>query len=181
MSVIRLDASPRDILESAARLQVEADRLRALAAELADADPATVPVEPPWLVWARREIGVREIPGPRSDPRVEFYHSFTAAGETHDGIAWCSSFCNAGVHHGGHRGTRRKNARSWLDWGTSLPGPRIGAIVVFARGSNPRAGHVGFVAGWHEETLHVLGGNQGNRVSIEGYSMLDALGYRWPG
>ena len=34
--------------------------------------------------------------------------------------------------------------------------------------------------GWLDETIRVLGGNQGDKVSIENFPKSQVLGYRWP-
>lgn len=122
---------------------------------------------PPWMLWALGEIGVHEIPGPKSNPRIEWYHSFTAAGEAPDEVAWCSSFVNAGMISSGYPGTRSKAASSWRGYGVRN-GLQVGAILVFGK-SDPDAkgtGHVGFCAGWNGRYVLVLGGNQNQQVSV---------------
>ena len=51
-------------------------------------------------------------------------------------------------------------------------------VVIFKRGLNPAQGHVGFYAGRDETKISVLGGNQGNEVSIASFSQADVLGVR---
>ena len=51
-------------------------------------------------------------------------------------------------------------------------------VVVLRRGSSPVAGHVGFYAGSTGTVIHVLGGNQGDTVSIATFSLDDLLGLR---
>jgi len=69
-------------------------------------------------------------------------------------------------------------ARAYLDYGTSVPAPTLGCIVVFARTGG---GHVGFAVGRNEHgALLILGGNQGDRVSIAAFDPARVLGYRWP-
>lgn len=71
-------------------------------------------------------------------------------------------------------------ARSYLKWGEALAEPRVGAIAVFSRGSNPAEGHVGFWLGETEDSIVLLGGNQGNAVSVARYAKARLLGLRWP-
>lgn len=71
-------------------------------------------------------------------------------------------------------------ARNWLTFGKKS-GPALGAVAVFWRGSrNGTSGHVGFYAGEDATHIHVLGGNQSNRVSIARISKDRLLGYRIP-
>ena len=103
-----------------------------------------------------------------------------AGGAAHDETAWCSSFVNYCVGKTGLRGTDSKAARSWHDqhWGrdvTSAPGE--GDIVVFSRHSPiDEGGHVGFFIADEDDQIRVLGGNQGNRISIRLFPKDGSLG-----
>jgi uncharacterized protein (TIGR02594 family) len=69
-------------------------------------------------------------------------------------------------------------AKAWLDWGMPLQMPAHGCVVVFSRAGG---GHVGLVVGESPDwSLAVLGGNQGNAVSIAMFDRDRVLGYRWP-
>ncbi|MCA1788520.1 MAG: TIGR02594 family protein [Thioalkalivibrio sp.] len=139
--------------------------------------------EPAWLRIARGELGQAEIPGARHNPRILEYMATTSYRATTDEVAWCSGFLNWCVLRAGIVGTRLANARSWLTWGREVREPVPGCIVVFRRGSDPAAGHVGFYLG-HDAAggrVRVLGGNQGNRVCEAFYPAADLLGYRMPG
>lgn len=73
---------------------------------------------------------------------------------------------------------RYASARAWLEWGTTLTGPAVGAVVVFAREGG---GHVGFVHGRDTKgRLLVCGGNQGDAVTIAPFDLARVAGYRWP-
>lgn len=137
---------------------------------------------PPWLVLALAEIGVSEIPGARSNPRIVGYHAHTAAGEADEEIPWCSSFVNAMLARSGFPVTRSKAASSWRTYGERAAAIRLGAIAVFGK-TDPDAkgtGHVGFVAGWDDRWLLLLAGNQGNAVSVARRLRFDVLDLRWP-
>lgn len=138
---------------------------------------------PPWLEIAKRELGVKELPGARSNPRIIEYFAHTRLGGSaiEDSTAWCSAFVNFVMDQAGYRGTHRANARSWLDWGDKLDEPRVGAITVLWRNSRESgAGHVGlFVAGLPQRVV-LLGGNQSNAVGYQEYGEGRVLGYRWP-
>lgn len=139
---------------------------------------------PPWMEIAERELarGVHEIPGPEANPRIVQYHAATSFEATSDEVPWCSSFVNYCLQHAGYEGTRSAAARSWLTWGEPIDDPRYGAIVVLARGKNPAQGHVAFLTAHREEdgNLLLLGGNQGNAVSIAAFGTERVLSYRWP-
>lgn len=135
--------------------------------------------EPRWLVIARRELGTTEIPGDRDNPRIVEYHQATSLKATDDETAWCSAFVNWCMREAGLPRTDSAMARSWLKWGTAISAPRPGCVVVFSRGAYPQ-GHVAFFVGREGDRIRVLGGNQGNRVSIAANGTERVLGYRWP-
>jgi uncharacterized protein (TIGR02594 family) len=77
------------------------------------------------------------------------------------------------VQQAGLRGTNSKWARSWHEagWGRDVTqSPQEGDIVVWRReGHGQDGGHVGFFIDADDATIRVLGGNQGNRISISRY------------
>lgn len=95
--------------------------------------------------------------------------------------AWCAGFVNAALGAKGVSGTGRLNARSFLEFGTPTDRPTQGDIVVFSRGDpNGWQGHVGFFVREEGDRIFVLGGNQGDKVSIQSYPKSRLLGYRKP-
>lgn len=95
--------------------------------------------------------------------------------------AWCAAFVNAVLGASGSSGTGRLNARSFLDWGTPVKTPSKGDVVILERGGkNSWTGHVGFVVDVGKDTVTILGGNQGNRVSQKKFPKDKVLGYRRP-
>jgi len=54
-------------------------------------------------------------------------------------------------------------ARSWLAFG-DMCDPELGCVLVFSREGG--GGHVGLYVGQDSDCYHVLGGNQGDKVSI---------------
>lgn len=97
--------------------------------------------------------------------------------------AWCAAFVNATLKQAGVEGTGKLNARSYLDWGQSVDTPQSGDVAVFSRGDpNGWEGHVGFFEGYNPDgTIRVLGGNQGDAVSVASYSPDRLLGFRRAG
>jgi uncharacterized protein (TIGR02594 family) len=94
--------------------------------------------------------------------------------------AWCAAYVNATLAQTGQKGTGSNMARSFLDWGQEVTEPQKGDLAVFQRGDpNGPYGHVGFFDGYNEDgTIRVLGGNQGDGVSIASYSPDQLLGFR---
>jgi len=138
-------------------------------------------VEPlSWIVTGFDWFGEREIRGSRDNPVIVAMWKLGKAGDFNDDeTPWCAAYVSAALEEAGIRSARTGWARSYLSWGQKLNGPCLGAIVVFSRG--PKYGHVGFVLGKNKKGhLLVLGGNQGNTVSIRPFERSRILGYRWP-
>jgi uncharacterized protein (TIGR02594 family) len=55
-------------------------------------------------------------------------------------------------------------ARNWSKFGVASPGAALGDVLVFSRGAV--SGHVGLYIAEDSSAYHVLGGNQGDKVSI---------------
>lgn len=132
---------------------------------------------PPWLVEARRYIGLQEIAGPVHQPQIlSWWRSIRRAGIRDDETPWCAAFVGGCLEAVGVVSTRFESARSYLDWGVSLERPTLGCVVVLAR---PGGGHVGFAEAVDAAgRLMVLGGNQDDAVTIRSFSPDRVLGYR---
>jgi uncharacterized protein (TIGR02594 family) len=193
MSIVRIitDVPPEEI--DFVRATVEADNGRFEAQAQASgkltvtatypALPAPPIAEPPaqtpqskWMQIALAELGQAELPGQKSNARIEEYHA-AAGGVATDDVAWCSSFVNFCMERGGVAGTHSKSARSWLGWGRAASEPAPGAVVVLSRGDPPK-GHVGFYVGTEGGRVRLLGGNQGNAVSIASFDAARIIGIR---
>lgn len=137
---------------------------------------------PPWLVWALGELGQKEIPGPRENARIRWYHSFTAAGPASEDVPWCSSGLCAAFEDGAKvRSTRSKAAVSWATWGDASP-LRLGAVLLFGK-SDPDAkgtGHVALCGGWSDDRVLAVGANQGNAWSAAHRERSALAAVRWP-
>lgn len=94
--------------------------------------------------------------------------------------AWCAAYVNASLEQAGMEGTGSNAARSFLDWGVEVDQPQRGDLAIFSRGDpNGWQGHVGFFDGYNDDgTIRVLGGNQGDSVSIANYGADRLLGFR---
>lgn len=141
--------------------------------------------EPRWLTIARREICTRRAPvGTGSNPRIVEYHQVTTLRAQDDATPWCASFLSWVLEQAGVRSTRSARAKSYLDWGSALDHPRLGAIVVFHRGSGAPSssgpGHVGLFIEDRGSSIGLLGGNQRSHVNITSYDKGRLMAYRWP-
>lgn len=141
------------------------------------------PLPPPaWLLHARAELGVHETPGPVSTARILAYRDTAdlhLAGD--DGVVpWCAIFVGAMLVKAGLTNSRSAMARSYVRWG--VPCAAIpGAVATFSSSRGPSSGHVAFATGRVTAThIEVLGGNQGDAVSIAMMPLARLLATRWP-
>ncbi|MGL5096996.1 MAG: TIGR02594 family protein [Planctomycetia bacterium] len=138
-------------------------------------------MEATWMEIARAELGTKEFVGTKNNnPRIMEYLK-TVGPFKNDETPWCSAFVNWVMKQVGQPGTDLGTARSWLKWGLPLAAPEYGCITVFKRGDSTWKGHVAFYVGQEGSYLKVLGGNQGDAVSVAKYAKSRLLGYRWPG
>lgn len=138
---------------------------------------------PAWLALARNEIGVKEIPGGQHNSNVVKYFADASHSEIRDDeTPWCAAFVGAMLKRAGHKPSGSLMARSYLNYGTELDEPVVGAIAVFPRAGAPGSGHVTFVDAVSDDgrTFDGLGGNQRNSVCRVTYRTSEALGFRYP-
>jgi uncharacterized protein (TIGR02594 family) len=93
---------------------------------------------------------------------------------------WCADFMNFVFQKAGGKGTQSRAARSFLQFGKKLDGPRVGAIAIFYRGG-PNSGHVGVVRGTDGEgNPIVVSGNHGPTVRESIYPKAKVMAYVMP-
>jgi uncharacterized protein (TIGR02594 family) len=93
---------------------------------------------------------------------------------------WCADFMNYVLKKAGAKGTSSRAARSFLQFGKRLDGPRVGAIVIFTR-KGPNSGHVGVVRGTDGQgNPIVVSGNSGPTVRQSTYPKHKVLAYVMP-
>jgi uncharacterized protein (TIGR02594 family) len=137
--------------------------------------------QPRWLTLAWADLGVLEAPGSDNNPKVVRYYADAGHPGVHgDDVAWCAAFVGACLERAGVGGTRSLMARSYLSWGEALEEPRTGAVAVLSRSADPSLGHVGFLVGLTDDEVVLLGGNQGDAVSVAAFPRARLLGLRWP-
>lgn len=139
-------------------------------------------MEPKWLEIARTDIGIAEIAGPKANPRImQYYRAAGANWAKDDAVPWCGAAMAAWVSIAGFPvPAESARARAWLDWGVPMEQPKPGAITVLKRGADEAAGHVCLFLEDRGDRILVLGGNQGDAVSITSFPKRDVIGYRWP-
>lgn len=141
---------------------------------------------------AQRFIGMREVPGAVHNPAILAMLRLDPGGEwaLADEVPWCSAFVNYICWLTRLPRSKSLAARSWLNVGEALDGNGLsdagkGDIVVLRQSlTAPGAevqnqpGHVGFFAGRHrspagaggyQNWVQVLGGNQGDAVTIASF------------
>lgn len=93
---------------------------------------------------------------------------------------WCADFMNFVLRKAGGKGTHSRAARSFLDYGKKLDGPRVGAIaILYRKGAN--SGHVGVVRGTDGQGNPIIvSGNHGNAVRQSVYPKSRVLAYVMP-
>jgi uncharacterized protein (TIGR02594 family) len=137
--------------------------------------------QPQWLAAAWDELGQREVRGASDNPRIAaFFRDAGQAANLHDEVPWCAAFVGACLERTGFMSSRSLMARSYLRWGTALEEGRAGAVAVLSRGSDPDAGHVGFLLGETLAHVYLLGGNQADAVTVAAFPKARVLDLRWP-
>lgn len=118
---------------------------------------------------AQRFVGTKEVAGLASNPLILAMLQLDADWPKDDDVPWCSAFTNWICWLLRLPRSKSLAARSWLVIGEGIDAgeARVGFdVVVLRRGDSPLSGHVGFYAGWQDQDILLLGGNQGNGVSV---------------
>lgn len=133
----------------------------------------------PWLDFAPKEIGVREVPGNEAHERIRQYlatvDDLSKTSKSSDETAWCSCFMNWLVEQAGGYGSNSAAALSWRNWRKERPDvkkAKLGDIAVFTRRSaDDQGGHVALFISFNADKSQVLalGGNQSNAVRYSWY------------
>lgn len=139
--------------------------------------------EPTWMPYARTLIGVREVPGKGNSATIMAWAKKLGAkilGITYaaDAVPWCGLFAAHVMDHVDIAPPPiAVRASEWGKWGRKLLSPRPGCILTFTREGG---GHVGFYVGEDDTHFHVLGGNQGDAVSVTRIAKARLSEMRWP-
>lgn len=138
---------------------------------------------------AERFLGTEELAGSADNPQIMAMLNLDASWPEGDEVPWCSGFVNWVCWLLRLPRTKSLLARSWLTVGSDIPldSAQPGFdVVVLKRGKDPQPGpedttapgHVGFY--WRHDGYFVelLGGNQGNKVSIASFERSRILSVR---
>jgi len=139
---------------------------------------------------AKRFIGLKEIPGEKDNPFIQWCFSLCGYPmNTPDEVPWCGVWVEGMLFICGRERSKSASARSHLLIGepVKLEDAELGDIVILKRGKEPQPdasvinalGHVGFFGGLvGDSRISLLGGNQGNQVSILPFPITSILGIR---
>lgn len=136
----------------------------------------SLPVQYAWLnslvlpriiSEALKFYGLKETTGALNNPVIMGWAKELGLASTYsaDSVPWCGLFAATVVRAAGfYAVTGPLWARNWATFGQPSPSPGLGDVLVFNREGG--GGHVGFYIGEDADCYHVLGGNQGDSVSI---------------
>ena len=141
--------------------------------------------EPAWLTAARAKLGTREAPGAANNPTIMGWAKRLGAkvlGMVYnaDSVPWCGLFVAQCVSEAGLIPPAiAVRAKAWASWGVPINADSLapGAVLVFER---PGGGHVGFYVGERADAYRVLGGNQGDAVTLAWIGKDRCVALRWP-
>lgn len=143
---------------------------------------------PKYLRDAIKDVGIQEwvLDDKRrrvSNPIVEgFIEDVTGKREDARTTPWCAYWVGSKLERAKIPSTKSGMARSYLRWGETVwkkgdrwdPSRlRPGDLAIFWRGrsNDGVTGHIGFILHWDDDTLVILGGNQGDKVSIQDFAL----------
>lgn len=134
-------------------------------------------------------FGTKEIAGGKDNPLILAMLQTDMTWPEHDEVPWCSAAMNFVCNLWRLPRTKTLAARDWLKVGEPIrlieaaPGFDV---VVLSRGGGAQPGpavldapgHVGWYAGTEGSNVLVLGGNQGDSISIAAFPLERLLGIR---
>ncbi len=145
-------------------------------------EKAVIRPESPWFAHAVNQLGVSEYAGDEHNPTIlGWFEKIASPWFVTDETPWCAAFVGAMLEDAGIDSTKSARARSYENWGDEC-GELPGSIAVLSRGNNPKQGHVGFVVAVDEADgmICLLGGNQGDAVSMDWFPLRRVVTCRWP-
>jgi uncharacterized protein (TIGR02594 family) len=121
---------------------------------------------PRMLVEALKLYGVTESKGRANTPAILEWAKEVGVGSeyTSDETAWCGLFCAVIAKRAGKEPPHDPLwALNWRNFGKAADKPMLGDVMIFTRDGG---GHVAMYIGQDAKYWHILGGNQGDTVSI---------------
>lgn len=122
---------------------------------------------PKMILEALKLYGVHEAPGSVNDPVIMGWAAEMGLSSVYssDAIPWCGLFMAIVAKRAGKQPPLQPLwALNWGVFGNAVPDyPKLGDVLIFKRDGG---GHVAMYVGEDADHYHVLGGNQGDAVSI---------------
>ena len=118
------------------------------------------------LVEALALYGTAEIKGNASNPTILAWAKEIGVSNayTNENIPWCGLAMAVVAKRAGKEPPHDPLwALNWCNFGKSVPSPMLGDVMIFTRAGG---GHVSMYIGQDANYWHILGGNQGDTVSI---------------
>lgn len=162
----------------------------------------TVGVLPRTILHGLSLLGTNEVPGRGSNAAIEAWrdelnavHPGLVVGFSDDSIPWCGLYAAIVAHRAGKKVVAQPLwARNWARFGEHVAANRgsdarpsldfepdarasLGDVLVFVRDGG---GHVGFYIAEDTSHYHVLGGNQGDSVTITRIAKARCIAVRRP-
>lgn len=139
---------------------------------------------PVWYEEAARLQGLHEAPGLADNPTILGWArqlgGWVEKVYRADSTPWCGLFvshCISVTLPEERLPANPLSALAWARFGRSLVKPALGAVCVFTRKGG---GHVAFYAGEDADTIHTLGGNQSDAVTLTRIPRSRLAAFRWP-
>lgn len=140
---------------------------------------------------AERFVGIQEVDGTTANPQILAMLKLDAAWTEDDETPWCSAFINYCAWLMRLPRSKSLRARSWLDVGTPISidvAEQGWDVVILKRGGGDQPGpevqkapgHVGMFTSREVDSpiIWILGGNQGDAVSVKPFPATRLLGVR---
>mgnify|MGYP000443863764 CR=1 FL=1 len=137
---------------------------------------------PKYMEIAKKYLGTKESPGSVNNPKVVQMFKLAEHPEiTQDAVPWCAAFVAACLAEAKVPNEVAKSLRLWAaayaKLGTPVKNPVWGAVGVKTRNGG---GHVGFVVAANDQYVWLLGGNQGDQVSVARFPRSSFTAFRLP-
>ena len=121
---------------------------------------------PRHLLKALELYGVTEVVGPKHNPVILGWAKECSLQNVYraDETPWCGLFIAVIMLRAGREPVKDPLwALNWNKFGVKVDKPMLGDVLTFSRNGG---GHVGLYVGEDAKYFYVLGGNQGNQVSV---------------
>lgn len=131
---------------------------------------------PKMLLELLAHYGLTEIPGTASNPVIMNWAKEVGAASyySNDDTPWCAlAMSHAAKAAGKPLPPDPLAAKNWAKFGVGISRPMLGDVVVFPH-------HVALYVGETATSFALLGGNQGDRLSIANFLKAGAIAFRRP-